>query len=44
MSDKPQKAEVEKFDKLKLKKIEKQEKNPLSSKEMTEEEKQAGKS
>ncbi|XP_064338320.1 thymosin beta-4-like [Camelus dromedarius] len=41
-SDKPDTAEMEKFEKLKLKKV--QEKNPLRSKEMTEQEKQAGKS
>ncbi|XP_073741474.1 thymosin beta-4-like [Callorhinus ursinus] len=42
MSDKPYMAEIEKFDKSKLK-TETQEKNPLPSKEMTER-KQAGKS
>ena len=40
----PHKAEVEKFDKLKLKKTETQEKNPLPSKETIEQEKQAGES
>ncbi|XP_032246307.1 thymosin beta-4-like [Phoca vitulina] len=43
MSDKPYMAEIEKFDKSKLKKTETQEKNPLPSKE-TIERKQAGKS
>ncbi|XP_059131320.1 thymosin beta-4-like [Peromyscus eremicus] len=43
MSDKPDMAETEKFIKLKLKKTETQEKNPLPSKETTEQEKQAGK-
>jgi thymosin beta 4 len=33
MSDKPDMAEIEKFDKSKLKKTETQEKNPLPSKE-----------
>uniref|UniRef100_A0A674ILQ5 Thymosin beta n=1 Tax=Terrapene triunguis TaxID=2587831 RepID=A0A674ILQ5_9SAUR len=33
MSDKPDMAEIEKFDKTKLKKTETQEKNPLPSKE-----------
>ncbi|XP_054439064.1 thymosin beta-4, Y-chromosomal-like [Pteronotus mesoamericanus] len=42
MSDKPNMAKIEKFDKLKLKKTEIQEKNPLSSKETVEQEKQAG--
>ncbi|ELR51677.1 hypothetical protein M91_00741, partial [Bos mutus] len=42
MSDKPHKAEVEKFDKLKLKKTQTQEKNALPSKETIEQEKQAG--
>ncbi|KAM7227487.1 hypothetical protein CapIbe_021184, partial [Capra ibex] len=42
MSDKPNTAEVEKFDKSKLKKTETQEKNPLPSKETIEQEKQAG--
>ncbi|XP_054584285.1 thymosin beta-4-like [Eptesicus fuscus] len=37
-------ADIEKFVKLKLKKIEMQQKNPLPSKETTEQEKQAGKS
>ncbi|XP_076726513.1 thymosin beta-4 [Callospermophilus lateralis] len=36
-------AEIEKFDKSKLKKTETREKNPLPSKEMIEQEKQAGK-
>uniref|UniRef100_A0A2K6ELL6 Thymosin beta n=1 Tax=Propithecus coquereli TaxID=379532 RepID=A0A2K6ELL6_PROCO len=43
MSDKPDMAEIEKFDKLKLKKMEMQEKNSLRSKE-TIEQKQAGES
>ncbi|XP_063491494.1 uncharacterized protein [Symphalangus syndactylus] len=34
MSDKPDMAEIEKFDKSKLKKTETQEKNPLPSKEI----------
>ncbi|XP_061034197.1 thymosin beta-4-like [Eubalaena glacialis] len=42
MSDKPDMAETEKFDKSKLKKTETQEKNPLPSKETIEQEKQAG--
>ncbi|XP_036996624.2 thymosin beta-4-like [Artibeus jamaicensis] len=42
MYDKPDMTKVEKFDKLKLKKTETQEKNPLPSKEMIEQEKQAG--
>ena len=42
MSDKPDMAEIEKFDKLKLKKMETQEKNLLPSKETIEQEKQAG--
>uniref|UniRef100_A0A673UQX9 Thymosin beta-4-like n=1 Tax=Suricata suricatta TaxID=37032 RepID=A0A673UQX9_SURSU len=37
-------AEIKKFSKLKLKKTESQEKNPLPSKEMKEQEKQADKS
>lgn len=37
-------AEIEKFDKSKLKKTETQEKNPLPSKETIEQEKQAGES
>uniref|UniRef100_A0A7N5K2U6 Thymosin beta n=1 Tax=Ailuropoda melanoleuca TaxID=9646 RepID=A0A7N5K2U6_AILME len=41
MSDKPDMAEVEKFDKSKLKKTETQEKNPLPSKETIEQEKKA---
>ena len=44
MSDKPNMAEIEKFDKSKLKKTETQEKNPLPSKETIEQEKQAGES
>ncbi|XP_045048237.2 thymosin beta-4-like [Tenrec ecaudatus] len=44
MSDKPDMAEIEKFDKSKLKKTEMQEKNPLPSKETIEQEKQAGES
>ncbi|XP_042819816.1 thymosin beta-4-like [Panthera tigris] len=44
MFDKPIMAEIEKFNKLKLKKTEMQKKNPLTSKETTEQEKQAGKS
>ncbi|XP_045324924.1 thymosin beta-4, Y-chromosomal-like [Leopardus geoffroyi] len=44
MFDKPIMAEIEKFNKLKLKKTETQKKNPLTSKETTEQEKQAGKS
>ncbi|XP_006869875.1 PREDICTED: thymosin beta-4-like [Chrysochloris asiatica] len=43
MFDKPDKAEIEKFNKLKLKKTEMQEKNPLLSKEMIEQ-KQVGES
>ncbi|XP_062964662.1 thymosin beta-4-like [Cynocephalus volans] len=43
MSDKPEMAEIEKFDKSILK-TEKQEKNPLPSKEMIEQGKQAGES
>ncbi|XP_054582565.1 thymosin beta-4-like [Eptesicus fuscus] len=43
-SDKPDVAETEKFDGSKLKKTETQEKNPLPSKETTEQEKQAGES
>ncbi|DAA13358.1 thymosin beta-4-like [Bos taurus] len=43
MSDKPDMAEIKKFDKSKLKKMETQEKNPLPSKEMIEE-KQVGES
>ncbi|KAJ1117484.1 hypothetical protein NDU88_005684 [Pleurodeles waltl] len=42
MSDKPDMAEVEKFDKSKLKKTETQEKNPLPSKETIEQEKKGG--
>ena len=44
MSDKPDMAEIEKFDKSKLKKMEMQEKNPLPLKETIEQEKQAGES
>ncbi|XP_032745889.1 LOW QUALITY PROTEIN: thymosin beta-4 [Rattus rattus] len=44
MSDKPDMAEIEKFDKSKLKKTETQEKNPLPSKKTIEQEKQAGES
>ncbi|XP_016044288.1 thymosin beta-4-like [Erinaceus europaeus] len=44
MSDKPNMAEIEKFDKLKLKKTETQEENPLPSKELIEQEKQASES
>ncbi|XP_047717853.1 thymosin beta-4-like [Prionailurus viverrinus] len=44
MSDKPDMAEIEKFEKSKLKKTETQEKNPLPSKETIEQEKQAGES
>ncbi|XP_074181008.1 thymosin beta-4, Y-chromosomal-like [Rhinolophus sinicus] len=43
-SDKPYVAEIEKFDKSKLKTTETQEKNPLLSKETIEQEKQAGES
>uniref|UniRef100_H0XQX6 Thymosin beta-4 n=2 Tax=Otolemur garnettii TaxID=30611 RepID=H0XQX6_OTOGA len=42
MSDKPDMAEIEKCDESKLKKMETQEKNPLPSKEMIQQEKQAG--
>uniref|UniRef100_A0A8C0KD69 Thymosin beta-4 n=1 Tax=Canis lupus dingo TaxID=286419 RepID=A0A8C0KD69_CANLU len=42
MSDKPDMAEIEKFDKSKLKKTETQEKNPLPSKETIEQEKSPG--
>ncbi|XP_045696112.1 thymosin beta-4-like [Phyllostomus hastatus] len=42
MSEKPDMAEIEKFSRSKLK-TEMQEKNPLPSKEMTEQKKQAGK-
>ncbi|XP_063159785.1 thymosin beta-4-like [Candoia aspera] len=42
MSNKPDAAQTEKFDKSKLKKIETQEKNPLPSKETIEQEKQVG--
>lgn len=41
MSDKPDMAEVESFDKNKLKKTETKEKNPLPTKEELEKEKQA---
>ena len=44
MSYKPSMADIEKFSKSTLKKAEMQEKNPLPSKEMIEEEKQAGES
>ncbi|XP_061015666.1 thymosin beta-4-like [Dama dama] len=44
MSDKPCMAEIENLDKSKLNKTETQEKNPLPSKEMTEQQKQAGES
>lgn len=44
MSDKLNMAEIEKFDKLKLKKTKMQEKNLMPSKEMTEREKQSGES
>ncbi|ERE76849.1 thymosin beta-4-like protein [Cricetulus griseus] len=44
VSDKPDMAEIKKFDKSKLKKTETQEKNPLPSKETIEQEKQAGES
>ncbi|XP_055422648.1 thymosin beta-4-like [Bubalus kerabau] len=47
MSDKPDMAEIEKFesfDKSKLKKTETQEKNPLPLKKTIEQEKQAGES
>ncbi|VFV25272.1 tmsb4x protein, partial [Lynx pardinus] len=40
-SDKPRRAEIEKFSKSTSKKTEMQGKNPLPSKEMTEQEKQA---
>ncbi|XP_023577567.1 thymosin beta-4-like [Octodon degus] len=45
MSDKPNTAEIEKYDKSKLKKLKKtetQEKNPLPLKETIEQEKQVG--
>ncbi|XP_078301259.1 thymosin beta-4, Y-chromosomal-like [Panthera onca] len=42
MSDNLSVPEIEKLKKSKLKKTERQEKNPLSSKEMIEQEKQAG--
>ncbi|XP_016052643.1 PREDICTED: thymosin beta-4 [Miniopterus natalensis] len=44
MSDKAGVAEIEKFDKSKLKKTETQEKNPLPPKETIEQEEQAGES
>ncbi|XP_045856523.1 thymosin beta-4-like [Meles meles] len=44
MSDKPDMAEIEKSGKSKLKKTETQEKNPLPSKEMNEQEKKADES
>ncbi|XP_035882137.1 thymosin beta-4-like [Phyllostomus discolor] len=42
MSDKPDMAEIEKFDKSKWKKTEMEWKNPLPSKEMIDQEEQAG--
>ncbi|KAM6202018.1 thymosin beta-4-like [Rhynchocyon petersi] len=44
MSDKPDRAEIEKFAHHKLKKSETQEKNRLPSKETIEQEEQAGES
>ncbi|XP_077003020.1 thymosin beta-4-like [Tamandua tetradactyla] len=44
LSDQPDVAEMEKFDKSKWKETETQEKNPLPSKETIEQEKQAGES
>ncbi|XP_034881194.1 thymosin beta-4-like [Mirounga angustirostris] len=41
MSEKPNMAKIEKFDKSRLKKTEMEDKNPLPSKEMIEQEKQA---
>ncbi|CAD7674108.1 unnamed protein product [Nyctereutes procyonoides] len=41
MSDKPDMAQIEKFDKSKLKKTETQEKNPLPSKEILREQEKA---
>nr|XP_043875647.1 thymosin beta-4 [Solea senegalensis] len=41
MADKPDISEVTKFDKSKLKKTETQEKNPLPTKEIIEQEKQS---
>ncbi|XP_074912665.1 thymosin beta-12-like [Buteo buteo] len=41
MSDKPDFAEIETFDKTKLKKTETREKNPLPTKETIEQEKQS---
>uniref|UniRef100_A0A8D2DLW8 Thymosin beta n=1 Tax=Sciurus vulgaris TaxID=55149 RepID=A0A8D2DLW8_SCIVU len=43
-SDKPDMVETEKFDKVKLKNTETQEKNPLPSKETMERKKQTGRS
>uniref|UniRef100_G1U845 Thymosin beta 4 Y-linked n=1 Tax=Oryctolagus cuniculus TaxID=9986 RepID=G1U845_RABIT len=43
-SDKPDMAEIEKFDKSKLRKTETQEKNPPPSEETMEQEKRAGQS
>ncbi|XP_032245696.1 thymosin beta-4-like [Phoca vitulina] len=42
MSEKPNMAKIEKCDKSKLKKTEMEDKNPLPSKEMIEQEEQAG--
>ncbi|XP_037700004.1 thymosin beta-4-like [Choloepus didactylus] len=42
MSDEPDMAEIEKFDRSKLKKTEMQEKSPLPSKETIKQEKQTG--
>ncbi|XP_035886841.1 thymosin beta-4-like [Phyllostomus discolor] len=44
MSDKPDMAKIEKFNKSKFKKTESKRKNPLPSEETIEEEKQAGES
>ncbi|XP_040603965.1 thymosin beta-4-like [Mesocricetus auratus] len=44
MSDKPDMAEIEKFDQLKLKKAETQEKKSSALKETIEQEKQTGES
>ncbi|CAL9698661.1 unnamed protein product [Knipowitschia caucasica] len=44
MADKPDISEVSSFDKSKLKKTETQEKNPLPTKEVIEQEKAAGSS
>ncbi|XP_028668931.1 thymosin beta-12 [Erpetoichthys calabaricus] len=41
MSDKPDLAEIESFDKSKLKKTETKERNPLPTKEIIEQEKKA---